>query len=141
MHCRHAARLVFLLLSAVVSSTLFAADGVASPPQTEFPARPKVAPEHPFRGAYFMERIGAELRNERAKPYWAATELEEYAAVRRLTDFRSILHNEDVLAFYGSPLSKRMGILGVHPIPELSQRLWQDLYLVCLLPDQIPSNW
>jgi hypothetical protein len=130
MSRRSAARFVFIALSAVASSSLFAADGVAVPPQTEFPSRPTVAPEPPFPGTYYLERLEAELRSERAKPYWAATELEAYAAARRLTDYRSILLNEDVLAFYGSPLSKRMGILGVHPIPELDRMLtdWAAAY-------------
>jgi hypothetical protein len=38
--------------------------------------------------------------------------------------------NDDVLAFYGSPLSKRMGVLGVYPIPELHRMLgeWAAAY-------------
>ncbi len=130
MPCRSATRLYFLFLCAVSSSWAFAADGVVAPPQTEAPSRPNVAPTPPFRGAYYLDRIEADIRSERARPYWVATELEDYAAARRISDYRSIVLNDDVLAFYGSPLSKRMGVLGVYPIPELHRMLgeWAAAY-------------
>lgn len=125
-----ATRLFFLVLCAVVSATVFATDGVVVPPRTEAPDRPLVAPEPPFPGMYFLERLETELREERARPYWVASELEDYAAMRRLVDYRSILLNDDVLAFYGTPLSKRMGVLGVYSIPELDRMLgeWAVAY-------------
>lgn len=123
MPCRLALRAVFFVLIAAVSTAAFSAEGVAAPPATEIPSRPAPIPESPFPSAYFVDRIEAELKEERARPYWVSGELEEYAAVRRVTDYQSILLNNDIVAFYGTPLSKRMGILGVHPIPELDHLL------------------
>jgi hypothetical protein len=127
---RFTSRLIFLASCAVASSTLFAADGVVVPPLMETPSRPSVVPEPPFPGAYYLDQLEAEYRNERARPYWAATELEDYAAVRRALDYRSVLLNDDILAFYGTPLSKRMGVLGMFPIPELDRMMgeWAAAY-------------
>lgn len=120
---RSAVRVAVLALCILLPFAAGAADGAVVPPRTESPQRVYSVPEPPFPGAYFVDRMEAELRAERARPYSAATELENYAALRRVSDYRSLLLNDDVLAFYGSPLSKRMGILGVHPIPELDRML------------------
>ncbi|MFA6504453.1 MAG: hypothetical protein WCT14_00050 [Treponemataceae bacterium] len=123
MLCRLASRLVICALFSVSSFVSFSAESVVVPPRTEAPARPTVIPEPPFPVAYFADQIEAEIKAERARPYWVATELEDYAAARRVSDYQSILLNNDIVAFYGTPLSKRMGVLGVHPLPELDRML------------------
>lgn len=122
--------LVLAAAASLAASSVSASEGIGALPSTETPLRPAAVPEPPFPAAYFTERVEAELREERARPYWASTELEAFAAARRVSDYRSLLLNDDVLAFYGSPLSKRMGILGVHPIPELNRLLdeWAASY-------------
>jgi len=62
---------------------------------------------------------------EQALPYSVPTYQASIRQQRRITDYQSILLNNDILAFYGHPLSKRMGILGVYPIDELYVRLKQ----------------
>jgi hypothetical protein len=58
---------------------------------------------------------------ETARPYWVAAESELPSPGRNETG--SLLLNNDILAFYGHPLSKNMGILGRHSKEELNRRL------------------
>ena len=53
-------------------------------------------------------------------PYWVATEGE---LINSNAHIESILLNNDILAFYGHPRSRNMGILGRYPKPELKERL------------------
>ena len=72
----------------------------------------------PFPSLFFTDRFEDWLINEGAKPYWAATEMEaeEYIQSRILP----IYFNNDIIVFYGSPLSRNMGILGRYEIDELN---------------------
>ncbi|MDR2742963.1 MAG: hypothetical protein LBB98_12545 [Treponema sp.] len=56
---------------------------------------------------------------EAVAPYWvpAQSEIVQDAPVE--DNSHSILLNDDILAFYGHPLSMKMGILGRYPIEEL----------------------
>lgn len=110
--------------------TLSAADVSVSPPSTTSAERPHGVSEPPFPHSYFLDRVERAATEERARPYWAPSELEAAAAERRVGDYRSILLNDDILAFYGSPISKRMGILGWNPLPETDRLLseWAAKY-------------
>ncbi|GAB1483549.1 hypothetical protein MASR2M78_23650 [Treponema sp.] len=118
--------LVFLL----APSPMGAAEFILSPPSTATSERPRFTPEPPFPSIYFTESIKTSVNQDRARPYWVNTELDTAVQDRRIADYQSILLNEDILAFYGSPLSKRMGILGAYPIPELDKILteWAAAY-------------
>ena len=74
-----------------------------------------------FPAAYFSEYIEARDAGEAARPYWAAAEGEFNFQASRFRE--SILLNNDILAFYGHPRSKNMGILGRHSKEELSEKL------------------
>lgn len=63
----------------------------------------------PFPSIYFTENIKED------KPHWVPTEMEAYIP--------SILLNSDILAYYGHPNSRNMGILGRFSIPELDAEL------------------
>ena len=76
-----------------------------------------------FPGIYFTDILEASLRAEDSSPYWARTEAEQEAYAREITDYTSLLLNNDILAFYGHPRSRQMGILGRHSIEELDQIL------------------
>jgi hypothetical protein len=76
-----------------------------------------------FPGVYFTDILEATRRAEDYSPYWARTEAEQDAYTREITDYASILLNYDILAFYGHPRSRQMGILGRHSIEELDQIL------------------
>jgi hypothetical protein len=77
----------------------------------------------PFPSIYFLEILNAQKALEAGRPYWAPTEKENDAQTRSGVYEKSILLNEDILAFYGHPNSKQMGILGRYSIPELDARL------------------
>jgi hypothetical protein len=75
-----------------------------------------------FPGVYFTETINAIRAEEAARPYWASTQA-EMDVYRANAARASILLNNDILAFYGHPNSKNMGILGRYSIEELDQKL------------------
>jgi hypothetical protein len=106
-------------------SRLAAVDAPIAPPINAPVERSPIIPEPPFPGLYTLERMERLNAEERAQPYWVPSESEAAAAARRLADYRSLLLNDDVVAFYGSPLSKRMGILGRYPMHELDGLLSQ----------------
>ncbi|GHU55550.1 hypothetical protein FACS189442_3260 [Spirochaetia bacterium] len=81
-------------------------------------------PETPlFPSIYFTNTIDALNDLESSKPYWVPTETELKALSQGSTGSLSILLNNDILAFYGHPRSKGMGILGRYSIEELDAQL------------------
>jgi hypothetical protein len=79
--------------------------------------------ERLFPGLYFTEVLESFKIREAARPYGADTEAEDLRKRRAMADNFSILLNNDILAFYGHPLSKNMGILGRYSIEELDKKL------------------
>ncbi|MDR2485315.1 MAG: hypothetical protein LBD55_07970 [Treponema sp.] len=71
-----------------------------------------------FPSIYFMDNVKSVANQDAAKPYWVMPEAESQI----LTE-QSILLNNDILAFYGHPNSRNMGILGRYSIEELDARL------------------
>ena len=76
-----------------------------------------------FPGIYFTDIIDASRKAENTSPYWVRTQSEQEAYYRMVTDYSSILLNNDILAFYGHPRSRNMGILGRYSIEELDRKL------------------
>jgi hypothetical protein len=77
----------------------------------------------PFPSFFFTDYYNTYKAQEAARPYWAASEMEANIQAKILIENRSILLNNDILAFYGHPLSQNMGILGRYPITELDALL------------------
>jgi hypothetical protein len=77
--------------------------------------------EYLFPSAYFMEHLTNVQAREAVAPYWVPTQVE--AVSDAPLPNRSILLNDDILAFYGHPRSKNMGILGRYSIEELDVKL------------------
>ena len=76
-----------------------------------------------FPHMLFTDVLNNWKRTENSKPYWVYTE-EEMEARRLKASYQvSFLLNNDVLAYYGHPNSRNMGILGRYSIPELDERL------------------
>jgi hypothetical protein len=89
-----------------------------------YPPGSENAAESPvFPAAYFTSQLEAMAAREAARPYWAATESELASRLPDGNGAGSLLLNHDILAFYGHPLSKNMGILGRYSKEELKQRL------------------
>ena len=76
-----------------------------------------------FPAALYSDYIQSWRSSSAARPYWAFTENEYASYRRRYLDTESILLNSDILAYYGHPLSKNMGILGRHTKQELNTQL------------------
>lgn len=79
--------------------------------------------EQLYPSLYFTETLNAHKAEDAAKPYWVEAETELLPQGQSNVDNTSILLNNDVLAFYGHPLSKQMGILGRYSIEDLDARL------------------
>jgi hypothetical protein len=76
-----------------------------------------------FPSLYFNDYLGALRAKEDSSPYWVYTETEMKSAAPDWAGLLSPLLNNDVLAFYGHPNSRNMGILGRYSIEELDTRL------------------
>jgi hypothetical protein len=76
-----------------------------------------------FPQMLFTDAVNNWLRAENSRPYWvySRNELEE---INQMAVFQiSMLLNNDILAYYGHPSSRNMGILGRHSIEELDEML------------------
>ena len=76
-----------------------------------------------FPGILFTSVIDSTRQARDSSPYWVRSEQEQRAVDRLVSDFDSILFNNDILAFYGHPLSRNMGILGRYPMEEQHKML------------------
>ncbi|QQO09417.1 hypothetical protein [Breznakiella homolactica] len=112
--------IVFCLLAVCIPHLNAESASVATPGTVEIT---RTVSRKPFPSLYFTDNYADYLAREGARPYWVSTEAELEYLARLAEDRKSILLNQDILAFYGHPLSKRMGILGVYPIEELDKRL------------------
>ncbi len=80
--------------------------------------------EYPiFPLMYFTENLDQYRMKEESSPYWVPSDIELAVHLQEKFDTTSILLNTDILAYYGHPLSRNMGILGTLPIEELDARL------------------
>jgi len=73
-----------------------------------------------FPAAFFTDYLSVLDATDAGRPYWVATEEE---ILSRPSNWESILLNSDILAFYGHPSSKNMGILGRFSKEELNEKL------------------
>ena len=74
-----------------------------------------------FPAVFFTDYLNTREAREAGRPYWAANEAESNALT--VPQFESILLNNDILAFYGHPRSKNMGIVGRYTKEELNGKL------------------
>lgn len=70
-----------------------------------------------FPSIYLTDTVKTIIQQEASKPQWVYPE--EESQLRS----QSILLNEDILAYYGHPNSRNMGILGRYSIEELDAQL------------------
>ena len=76
-----------------------------------------------FPHMLFTDTVNNWRRVETSRPYWVYTR-EELENIERMSQYKiSLLLNNDILAYYGHPNSRNMGILGRHTIEELDQML------------------
>ena len=76
-----------------------------------------------FPHMLFTETFNNLKRNDTSKPYWVYT-TEEIENLNKKAEYQiSMLLNDDILAYYGHPNSRNMGILGRYSIEELDRLL------------------
>ncbi len=111
--------LFFLLLAGLCTGVpLFAVEpGPATPPPD--PSRPPTVPEKLFPALYHTDWLRKAEHSDLTRPASVMSERDHLARELAIANNTSPLLNNDVLAFYGSPLSPRMGILGAWPRPAL----------------------
>ncbi|MCL2211554.1 MAG: hypothetical protein FWB95_06505 [Treponema sp.] len=111
--------IIFLSLFLCFFPHVFAASGEGSSADTDITL--KNAPLFPHM--LFTDAISNWKRAESSHPYWVST-MEEAENFKRLAnDQVSFLLNNDILAYYGHPSSRNMGILGRYTIEELDRLL------------------
>jgi hypothetical protein len=95
------------------------------PPENGLEAAPGEMswPGRLFPASYFTDTINTAAAREASRLYWAPTEAEHSARTALYNGSLSMLLNNDILAFYGHPLSKNMGILGRFSPEELDGKL------------------
>ncbi|MDR2500549.1 MAG: hypothetical protein LBD37_05650 [Treponema sp.] len=119
----------FLRLASFIKTGLFIAITVAPlAAQVPQPVPPINGSSAAARGSffpplYYTAAVNAYKSQELARPAWAPDAAEAALQAQNQRDRISILLNNDILAFYGHPLSRQMGILGRYSIPELDARL------------------
>ena len=76
-----------------------------------------------FPSFYFTNIINDLKNTETTRPYWVYSGDEHDRIIQNAANLSSPLLNNDVLAYYGHPNSRNMGILGRHTIEELDALL------------------
>jgi len=76
-----------------------------------------------FPHVLFTDTVNNLRKAEAARPYWVNSADEDALFRQMAANQISLLLNNDILAFYGHPSSRNMGILGRHSIEELDQLL------------------
>ncbi|MCL2265668.1 MAG: hypothetical protein FWC22_06465 [Treponema sp.] len=76
-----------------------------------------------FPHMLFMDAVNYWVKTENSKPYWVSTRDEIDNFNRMSANQISLLLNNDILAYYGHPNSRNMGILGRYSINELDQMM------------------
>ena len=106
---------LFLLSTGENSSSLFLPPRQAAPLRQVAPPRQFV--QASFPSLYFTDQYQEWLFREGSRPYWSATETEEWN--RLLNQERPLFLDYDIISYYGHPLSRNMGILGRYEPDEL----------------------
>jgi len=76
-----------------------------------------------FPHMLFTDTVNNWRRAETSRPYWVNS-IEEIENIDRMSEHQvSLLLNNDIIAYYGHPNSRNMGILGRHSLEELDRML------------------
>jgi len=76
-----------------------------------------------FPKMLFLETVSSWKRADTSRPYWVNTKAEDELINQIAANQISFLLNNDILAYYGHPGSRNMGILGRYTIEELDRML------------------
>ena len=76
-----------------------------------------------FPSIYFTDTINNIRKADTSRPYWVNTKEEYDGIIQNAANQTSLLLNNDILAYYGHPNSRNMGILGRYTMDELNTML------------------
>ena len=76
-----------------------------------------------FPSIYFTDTINNIKKADTSSPYWVNTKEERDSINQNTANHTSLLLNNDILAYYGHPNSRNMGILGRYTMDELNTML------------------
>jgi len=76
-----------------------------------------------FPKMFFSETVNNWIKADTSRPYWVNTRAEDELFSQMANNQISFLLNNDILAYYGHPGSRNMGILGRYSIEELDKML------------------
>nr|AGS51967.1 FIG01187702: hypothetical protein [uncultured bacterium contig00003] len=114
---------IFILCSVLFLFILFTAAAQVHTQAEEKNAIPVLNIEPVFPSMLFTDTINNSRKAETAKPYWVNSKNEHDRIIQSAASQVSLLLNNDVLAYYGHPNSRNMGILGRYSIEELDKLL------------------
>jgi hypothetical protein len=108
---------VFMFVFCSISN-LYAVSGDGATPDTDgFKSAPL------FPQMLFTETFNLWKKTDNSRPYWVNTKEEAESINKAANNQISFLLNNDILAYYGHPGSRNMGILGRYSIEELDRLL------------------
>jgi len=108
-------KVIFIFFTVIICSAAYA-DTVTLPDINVYNQSLPVFPH-----MLFMDTVNNWKKAENSRPYWVNT-TEETENIRSRAEYQiSFLLNNDILAYYGHPASRNMGILGRYSIEELDQ--------------------
>nr|AXS01206.1 hypothetical protein [uncultured bacterium] len=113
----------FFNLCAALSLFISFTAAAQVPTQTELNNTVAFGNESVFPSMFFTDTINNFKKAETARPYWANSKSEHDKIIQSAASQVSLLLNNDVLAYYGHPNSRNMGILGRYSIEELDKKL------------------
>ena len=76
-----------------------------------------------FPSIYFTDTINNIKKADTSRPYWVNSKDEYDSIIQNTANQTSLLLNNDILAYYGHPNSRNMGILGRYTMNELNTML------------------
>ena len=113
----------FVLFNAVqlflISSVITAQVHAFNPPGTDVSSKTSQI----FPSIYFTETINNIKNADTSRHYWVNTKEEYDSVIQNAANQTSLLLNDDILAYYGHPNSRNMGILGRYTMDELNTML------------------
>jgi hypothetical protein len=121
MNCLH--RTLIIVVFLCVSSFALSGQSLSFSYTNEDGAKAQEAPRKVFPAAYELKFLEEIRTKEAARPYGVLGRAEQKALDALPQSDESLLLNNDILAFYGHPKSKNMGILGRHSKEELKEKL------------------
>ena len=111
--------LFYAIMWLIISSVITAQVHAFNSPGADVTSR--IGPVFP--SVYFTDTINNIRKADTSRPYWVNSKDEHDSIIQNTANQTSLLLNNDILAYYGHPNSRNMGILGRYSMNELNTML------------------